>query len=147
MIEEEVSDDLQLRIDRQKETAYSKVEMNRKIIHQVVRDRLLSIINKLIKGGIELSYLEDDYFKELVTAFVPFFEVCSLCKYDNKCHIQDTIKSGNISLYTLLQSNHPTIDISPTFTITKCGFWDFIDIKEIITQGWENSREKSLRGG
>lgn len=133
------SSDLRLRLQRQSTIPFSKVEMNRKIIHQLVRDRLKLIINTILDRVIDsgnsvgrLDYLGDDYLQELVKAFVPFMDICSLCKLDGKCSIQGMIKEGTHRLYNRLQQSHSDIEVSPSYTIVKCGIFDLVDIHKIL---------------
>lgn len=133
---EEISSDLDKRLKRQQSTPYSKIEMNRKIIHQLVRDRFKSVINFILEdAGIEASIEElgDDYFINMVKAFVPFFDICALCKFDKHCPIQSIVIESTHNLYTKLQQLQPPVDIAPNHTITKCGMFDLIEPTKIMT--------------
>ncbi len=156
-----ISSDLSLRIKQQESKPFSKIEMGRSFIHQVVRERLKTIINKMIKDLIieekerskwseveldfdgKISHISDKQFEELVKAFVPFFEICTLCKADKQCRIQERIIEANMVLYAGLQQAFPNIDISSTFTLCKCGLFEVIDTKKLMS-GYAGSR---LRGG
>lgn len=147
-VQEEVSGDLKKRLVKQQYTPYSKVDMNRKIVHQIVRDKLKTIINQILQDyGIEaeIETLGDDYFRDLVKSFVPFFELCSLCRSDKHCPVQSIVIESNKKLYSKLQQTQPPIESAPTFTMTKCGMFDLIDVNRLMT-GYKGSRESSLQG-
>lgn len=160
-----ISEDLKYRIDRKQEKPFGKVEMGRHFVHYLVRERLKTVINALIKDEILsemdritdydireevtdgiISYIGDKYYDELVKAFVPFFELCSMCKSDKKCSIQERIINANLVVYTGLQQAFPDIDISPTFTICKCGMYEIVDASRLLT-GYNGRREDVLKNG
>lgn len=153
---ESKSSDLLLRIKQQESKPFSKIDMGRSFIHQVVRERLKTVINKMIKesaikadGDTDfddlVSYISDKEYENLVKAFVPFFEICSLCKADKKCIIQERIIEANMVLYSGMQQAFPDIEISTTFTLCKCGLFEVIDTKKLMS-GYDGSRDRILKG-
>ena len=99
--------------------------MNRHLIIRLVRENINSILrNFLYKRNLSSDKkLEDGEFKELVEAYVPFFEICSLCKWDNKCGIQNEMRETNEKLYAQLTQKYRT-EIGLTYTICKCGYFE-----------------------
>lgn len=164
MEREEMSSDLLVRIKQKESKPFGKIDMGRSFIHQVVRERLTTIINKMIKesatdelekskwsdGEIDfddlISYISDEEYEDLVKAFVPFFDVCSLCKADKKCIIQERIIEANLVLYAGLQQAFPDVSISTTFTLCKCGLFELIDTNKLMS-GYNGSRNTILQGG
>lgn len=151
MEREEMSSDLLVRIKQKESKPFSKIDMGRSFIHQIVRERLKTVINKMIKVSARdelekskrsdreidfddlVSYISDEEYKDLVKAFVPFFEICSLCKADKKCIIQERIIESNLVLYAGLQQAFPDVSISTTFTLCKCGLFEVIDTKKVMS--------------
>lgn len=146
------SSDLQKRLSKAART--QKAHMNRTIILQLVKARLEKVVSEELRelGLIEANQkleLDDTVFREFVVSFTPYFEICSLCRYDGACSLREKLIEQNKVLHEQLQAANPEMAMSTTFTITTCGHFDLVNIDQAIKEAVQQRgflREKVLRG-
>lgn len=146
------SRDLQKRLEHASRS--NQAHMNRTIILQLVKARLEKVVTEemrelgLLEGNQKWE-MDDTVFREFVTSFVPYFEICSLCKYDGACSLRESLIEQNKRLFEQLQQDNPTMAMSTNFTITSCGHFDLISIDQAVREAVEQRgflRQKVLRG-
>lgn len=93
----------------------------------------------------EIDYqISDGEYKDLVSGFVPFFEICELCRWKKVdaetgqeaiggCPIRKRLEDENAGINHRLatQALIPNLQIGTTFTVTQCGQFDLTPIVQL----------------